>query len=67
VSPLRLEVPANWTGEYAIASSVGDQCAQGMRLRLHVDAPGAPTPAGPQSPLLALLARSRASGNVLPL
>ena len=40
-SPLRVEVPAGWAGEYFVTSSVGDHCARGMRLRLHVDAPGA--------------------------
>lgn len=40
-SPLRVEVPAGWAGEYFVTSSLGDHCAQGMQLRLHVDAPGA--------------------------
>ncbi len=66
VSPLRLEVPANWTGEYAVASSVGEQCAQGMRLRLHVDAPGAPRQHGLKPPFPAPLERAGAAWHVPP-
>lgn len=40
-SPLRVEVPGDWAGDYFVTCSVADHCEQGMQLRLHVDAPGA--------------------------
>lgn len=41
VSPLRVEVPGDWAGDYFVTCSVADHCEQGMQLRLHVNAPGA--------------------------